>query len=292
LGGWNAVLDFEGRNAVSSSTGRRVLLAAFEHTAVILDLTTGACSKSLETVFSAGGKRLALSDEVDVLLAAAYHVHGLAAYSCKTGREQWRRRDLKKVQQITLARDGIAAYCGREGASLAVVDLRSGETTRTLRGARALYDSRFESMQFVDAGKPKLLRGAGRRKVFVERTTFAFLDVCFAPGLLTLSEVGGAVRCLDTASGRERWRYQPGAGRHVLHLGYQEAEPCLLGVEWSYAKGGVQRLIRWSPDDGRLIDSTIIGKPADSCFGLRGEVVVLADGQVIATTPTKRKRLI
>jgi hypothetical protein len=286
------VLDFEGHNVVASSTGRRVLLGAFERSVVVVDLKTGKPSKKLETTFDAGRHRLALSDEVDALIAAAYHLHGLALYCCKTGREQWRRKDVKKVQRISLSRDGLTAYCGREGVSLALVDLRSGETTRTVRGARALYDSKFDPLQFVDAKYPQLLHDDGRRKLPIERTAFAFLDVCFAPGLLLLSEAGGPVRCLEAATGRDLWRYQPRTGRHVLHLGYQDSGRCVLGVEWPYVEGGAKRLIRWSTKDGTMIDSIILGQPADCCFGLDGEVIVLADGRVVSTAPTNKEHLV
>lgn len=285
------MLDFEGRNAVSSSTGQRVVLGAWERFAVVVDLATGSTSNKLETTFDAGGERLALSDELDALLAAAYHTYGLASYCCKTGREQWRRKDVKKVQRISLSADGLTAYCGREGAPLAVVDLRSGETTHTVLGARGLYESQFDSLRFVDTAKPYLSRPDGGHKLLIDRMTFAFLDVCFGPGLLVLSEAGGPVRCLDTASGRERWRYEPMAERHVLHLGYQATGPYVLGVEWPYVEGGSKRLIRWSPTDGTVVDTMILGQPADCCFGLDGEVVVLSDGRIIFTTPHRREHL-
>ncbi len=285
------MLDVEGRNVVASSTGNRVILGAWEHSAVVIDLTTGSASNKLETTFDAGGERLALSDELDALLAAAYHIHGLALYCCRTGREQWRRKDLKKVQRIALSADGLIAYCGREGAPLSAVDLRSGETVQTVRGARGLYESRFESLRFVDATKPYLSRLHGSQKALIDRMTFAFLDVCFGPGLVVLSESGGPVRCVDTASGKELWRYRPMAGRHVLHLGYQVSGPYFLGVEWSYVAGGSKCLIRWSPTDGTVVDTMILGQPADCCFGLDGEVVVLSDGRIIFTAPHKREHL-
>ena len=278
------MLDFVGRHAVQSSTGRRALLGAWEHSVVVLDLLAGVCSPTFETTFDSGGNRLALSDELDGILAAAYHVHGLAFYCCATGRERWRRRDIKKVQHVALSRDGLAAYCGREGSALAIVDLGSGNTTRTIRGARSLHDSKYDAVQFLDATAPQLLSAAGKRLFRVERTTFAFLDVAFAPGLLLLTESGGPVRCIEIATGNERWRYQPREGRHVLHLGYREAEPSLLGVEWPFAKGGAKRLVRWSPDSGAVVDSVILGGPVDCCFGLSGEVIVSADGDVRATS--------
>jgi hypothetical protein len=287
----DVLLDFEGRNAVASSTGQRVALGAWEHSVVVVDLATGLSSKRLETTFDSGGDRLAISDELNSLIAAAYYKYGLASYCCATGRERWRRKDIQKVQQISLSRDGLSAYCGREGASLAVVDLRNGSTTRMVRGARAMRDSRFESVKFLDTRTPQLVDDDLRRRWSLRRTTFAFLDVCFAPGLVLLSEAGGPVRCIDIEGGEEQWRYTPKEGRHVLHLGYHEAARCLLGVEWPYVEGGAKRLIRWSPLDGTVLDSMILGQPADCCFALRGEVIVLSDGRVVSTTPYKKDRL-
>src|SRR5262245_26751931 len=166
LGGRSGVvLEFEGHHAVASSTGRRALLGAFKHSVVIRNLQTGTCSNILETTFDAGGDRLALSDELDGVLAAAYHVHGLAFYDSETRRERWRRKDIKKVQRITLSRDGLTAFCGREGP-LAAIDLRNGETKYAIRGARAVYQSGYDPVQFLDASRPRLLDGAGERMFF------------------------------------------------------------------------------------------------------------------------------
>jgi len=278
------VLGFEGRHAVSSSTGRRALLGAFKGSVVVRDLLTGACSQPVETTFDFGGNRLALSDELDGVVAAAYHVHGLAFYRCTNGREQWRRKDIKKVQRITLSRDGLTAYCGREGSSLAVVDLQTGQTKRTIRGARAIHDSSFDAVQFLDATNPQLLDDAGQRLFLVHRESFAFLDISFAPGLLVVAEANAAVRCIEIGSGNERWRYQPKNGRHILHLGYRDSEPSVLGVEWQFERGGAKRLMRWSLDSGDVLESLLLGEPADCCFGLSGEVVVLSNGDVLPTS--------
>ncbi len=283
------MLGFEGRHAVSSSTGRRALLGAFEESVVVRDLLTGACSPAVKTTFDFGGDRLALSDELDGILAAAYHVPGLAFYGCTSGREQWRRKDLKKVQSVTLSRDGLTAYCGRKGSPLAVVDLQTGDIKRTIRGARGLHESIFDSVQFLDATYPQLLTDAGQRLFSVRRETFAFLDIAFAPGLLVVSEVSGPVRCIELTNGKERWRYQPKPGSHILHLGYRDSEPSLLGVEWQYEEGGAKRLMRWSVDNGDVLESLVLGEPADCCFGLSGEVIVLSNGDVLPTSSQEPK---
>jgi hypothetical protein len=278
------LLEFEGRNAVASSTGRRALIGAWEKTVAVRDLQKDTTSRAIETVFDAGGHRLALSDQLDGLVAAAYNVHGLAFYSCTTGCAQWKRKDLKKIQCITLSKDGLTAYCGREAASLAEVDLRSGETIRTIRGARALYESSFEAIRLLDTKRPQVLDGTGNRLFALDRTTFAFLDVSFAPGFLVVSESGGPVRCIDSTTGVERWRYKPKSGRHVLNLGYRNDDSCVLGVEWPYEIGGSKTLVRWSLKDGDILDRKILGQPFDCCFGLGGKVIVLADGSVIPTS--------
>lgn len=279
----DALIDFAGRVVVASSTGKRVVIGAFEHSAVVVDLSTGNVSNKIETTFDFGGRRLALSDEMDAVVAAAFHTYGVASYCCRTGRERWRRKDIQAVQRVSLSADGVTVYCGREGAALSAVGLRSGETLQTIEGAHAIHESRFESVRFVDATQPHLLRPNGGHQVSIDRTTFAFLDVTFGPGFLVLSESGGPVRCLDTATGKEMWRYQPMVDCHVLSLGFQVSGPYVLGVEWPYVHGGSKRLVRWSPTDGAVVDAMTLGEPADTCFGLDGEVIVLPEGQILPT---------
>ncbi|WP_457618860.1 hypothetical protein [Lutibacter sp.] len=278
---------FQVRHVVSSSTGRRVLFGAFEQEIVIFDLLSGTRSETIQTTFDFGGRRLALSDEVDGVLAAAYYIHGLALYFCNTGREVWRRKDVKKVQCITLSRDGIKAYCGIEGSSLLVIDLYSGETVRKIKGAVALYDSPYDRVKFLDGTRPQVLEEDGHRRFYVERTTFAFLDVAFAPGLLCVSEAGGPVRCIDLLTGHEQWRYDPPSGTHLLSLSYCDEGYCFLGIEWSFEKGGTKRMLRLSYDEGIVLGSFDVGMPGGCTFALDGKVLVTSDGKIFDTTTGK-----
>lgn len=275
------MIEFAGRKVVASSTGSRALIAAREKTVAICDLRDRTCSTSFDTVFDAGGDRLALSDQLDGVVAAAYGVHGLTFYSCTKGTLLWQRKDLKKIQRVSLSRDGTAAYCGREGTSLVEVDLSTGKTIRTRRGVHALFDGAFEDVQLLDAARPQLLKSDGSRLYFVDRITFAFLDVTFAPGVVVVSESGGPVRCIDIASGNERWRYTPVSGAHVLRLAHASGRSCMVGVEWPYAKGGAKTLVQWSMADGAVLSRRILGQPADCCFGLEGKVIVLSDGSIL-----------
>lgn len=277
------MLEFEGRTAVASSTGQRALIGAWENSVATIDLRRGNAISRFETRFDAGGHRLALSDQVDGVLAAAFERHGLALYSCITGTERWRRADLKKIQRISLSRDGLTAFCGREAASLAVIDINTGETKRQIRGAQALYESSFDRVQVLDTAHPHAIGEDGNRLFTIDRVTFAFLDVGFAPGAIVVSESGGPVRCIDNLTGAERWRYTPKNGSHVLELGFRLGDASVLGVEWPFEKGGPKTLVSWALSDGKVRNRQILGQPEGCCFGLEGSVVVFSDGSILPT---------
>ena len=278
------MVEFNATDVVASSAGHRVLLMESEGRVWVRSLAERSVSTPLETTFGKGGRRVALSDELDAVLAGAYYDHGLALYSCRTGREIWRRKDIKKIQDVQLARDGITAYCGRDGASLLVLDLRTGETTSAVPAASAMYQSKFDPVHFLDGAVPQLVDNRDER-VMVPRTTFAFLDVVFAPGRVCTSESGGPVRCFDVRSGQELWRYQPAPEHHVLRLGYHESTSCVLGIERQYVSSDrSKQLVRLSLQDGSLVDSLDIGSTWSACFALAGDVLVTTNGTVCSTT--------
>ena len=267
---------------VPSSMGSRVLLGAFERAVIIQDLATGDRSAPFDTTFDFGGERLALSDEINGIVAGAYYAHGLAFYCGNTGKELWRRKDIKKVQHVTLSRDGKTAYCGREGSALAAIDLITGESIRSIRGVRSLHESKYDSVKFLDGSSPQVLSDSGKRRFKVESSTY--IDVAFSPGLVFLSECAGALRCMDISTGKERWHYRPESGSHVLKVSFCSADQTLLGVEWPYEIGGDSRLIRWSLESGTILDSTQIATAREFCFGLDGHVLASTTGRIMATT--------
>ena len=264
-------------NVVASSTGSHILLGDHEHNVAAYDLHNNVCSKIIKTTFD--GDRLALSDEFSIIIAGAHHVHGLAAYSLDEGSEQWRRKDIKKVQSINLSSNGAVAYCEREDASLVVIDVQNGELQRTVRGAEAVYDSKYDDVKFVDAHKPYLLDSDMKRISYIEKTSFAILGAVFAPGLLFISESCGPIRCFDIASGKEQWRYNPEKGSHVLELGYHLERSSLLSIEWPKVRGGDYRLLRLTLEEGKILDSFPINEGGSCCFALDGQILAVARGQ-------------
>ncbi|HVK78316.1 MAG TPA: hypothetical protein VM734_33655 [Kofleriaceae bacterium] len=274
-------------DVVASSTGRRVLLAGWEHDVAVHHLASGRTSRPITTTFDAGGRRLALSDQLDLIVAGAYHRHGVAAYCARTGAERWRRRDLKQIQHITLSRDGRLAYCGAERGPMAILHVRTGKTWGLLRGARALYESRVEPVAVVDTARPYLM-GARGRLGWIPRLGFAFLDVTFAPGQVCVSDAGGPVRCLRLKDLDEAWRYQPPRGWHAVRLGYDRAARCFVGIEWNYKRGGPHAFTRLSAATGEVVGRWSLRNRAGAAFAGAGRRLVLSDGRILDTTTGKQ----
>ena len=235
------------------------------------------------TSFDYGGRRLALSDGVDVLFAGAYQRAGLSAYSTATGEIRWRRPDLKKVQVLSLSADGNRLFCGREGFPCEVISAADGETLRKLRGTQWVIDSKWEPITLLDRLKPVVQGVDGATRFHVPRDTFAMLDATFAPGHLYVSETGGDVRCLSTSDGHEIWRYAPAKGRHVITLAYRPVDDCLVGIEWPYEHGGTLTMLTWKGTSGASVSTADIG--SDPAYGIcqDGQLVVTASRDVISS---------
>jgi hypothetical protein len=279
--------SLDAHHVIASSTGSRVLFGAMHSDVAIGDLESGTLSEKIQTTFDAGGRRLALSDQLNGILAGAYHVHGLAFYRCGTGHEVWRLKDIKKIQVATLSHDGRVAYCGRQGLPLIVINLEKGKivanhVSRSIRAVRSWQDSPFDQASFADGAIPHVL--VKDRRHSIRRTTFAFLSAAFAPGLLGLSEAGGPVRCFDIRDGSEKWRYRSPGSDHVVRLAYREKPAAFVGIEWPLrGDRSPQRLLQFSLEDGRVTEVFDIGNPIGACFARSGLVVVTTAGDVIDT---------
>jgi len=273
--------DFDIYEVVASSTARRVLFSAFDNDVAIYDLVTKAWSPTMHTTFDFGGERLALSDELDGILAAAYARYGIAFYSSTTGAELWRRKDIKKTYHVTLSRNGTTAYCAIGGSSLVVLDLHTGNTIDKIRDARAVYQSECDDVSFIEGSRSRLIDMSGQLITHIKNTSFAYLDVTFAPGKVCHSEAAGPVRCIDIQTGKELWRYQPDSGNHILKLGYDTQNHQFVGIEYNYQEAESKVLIRWSEEDGILHSRKKIGTPSDCCFALSGGVLVTTDAQFL-----------
>jgi hypothetical protein len=104
--------------------------ATFEHDVFVWSLRRRERLAVLRTILDFGGRRLCLvpSGRSWLVVAAAYHVHGVCAYH-PTGRVLWERRDLKRAQVVTTFQDDGGRWLlavGKEDGPLAVLDALTG----------------------------------------------------------------------------------------------------------------------------------------------------------------------
>lgn len=256
-----------------------------ECTVYIWDLKTRKRVSVIGTPLDFGGSRLAINPRGDMCAVASYTLGGLACYAADTGEVVCVRDDLKKLHTVTYSPDGARLYCGGDQGSLAVLDAETGADLAKIPSADKVFCSPFKPIELLSKRKKGLieLRAVGGKRVAtVVRTTFAMLDADFGPDRVCISESGGPVRCLETDSGAELWRYTPRPGRHVLRLAYAPKAERFFGVEWPYVKGGAKRLLRFETDSGKVTLVTTIGKAsAKEVFCSRREVLLTTEGEAI-----------
>ncbi len=272
------------RHLATSWSGVIAALAEFEHRVHVVDLTTGIHLSTFNTILDFGGRRLSITSDGTNVVAAAYHVEGIAAYSTADGTEIWRRKDLKKAQHIRFSLDDDKIFCGFERKTFAVLRRATGKTITTMRGVKDIWESPFESIRLLEKLTLVLETNDSRKLASIPRATFAVLSAAFAPGLVCVSESTGPVRCLDTSSGQERWRLAI-PDQHFLEVAYNENAASFVGVCWPYQRGGPHRLIRFGSNSGAVTELGELGSQSNlnpttaSC--LRGSCFLLSDGRVV-----------
>src|SRR5262245_36893595 len=232
------------REIAVSPGGQFAAAAALGPEVFVWDLAQRRESESFPTVFEFGGRRLAASDN-GFVVAAAYAALGLACYDSKNGRLVWSRKDLKKVQCVSISASSQFVYVGFDERPCKVLWTSSGFTAFNLRGVRRVFESAYGPIALLDKKIPQVASPpSGKRSFAIERCTFAILSAAFSPTTLAISESTGPVRAFELSTGRELWRYeQPGC--HILTIGYSDDQNAFFGVEWSYRRSDDHTLIRF-----------------------------------------------
>jgi hypothetical protein len=265
-------------------TARNAPIAAtafFERTVQIWDWKTGDRLSELDTVFYFGGYRLTVSPAGETCIAANWKKGqrgGVACYETRSGRKIWHRTDLRQVQGLRFSSQDDAVWCIFGDRPVQRLDAKTGSTVETLRTIQDVVDSPFSAhrLQLRRTG----FQIVGSESVSVPRLTPAMLAAAFSPDSLCLSEACGPVRCLEVESGRERWRYLPPAGHHVLAVSSQ-GDQSFCCVQWGYSRGGRPTLIRLAYDTGKCTEVCSLDSWGDACcFG--ADVVITSSGDVVS----------
>lgn len=268
------------RYLASSWSGSVIAAGEFERTVHVWDVKAEKKVVTFQSIMDAGGNRVAVTADGTNCFAAAYHVEGIAGYAASDGTEIWRRKDLKKTQTLRVSLDGRRVYACFDNRSCQVLNRETGKTIKTWPGVRDVWESPYQPVMLLEKQTLVLQSPEERKIATIPAETFAVLCVAFGPGLVCVSESTGPLRCLDTETGEERWRFQE-KGQHFLELGFADHAKAIVGVCWPYERGGSFRLLRFEPQSGAASVVAELGKGGEFVFCLRGTRLLCSDGSIL-----------
>src|SRR5438105_4312543 len=125
----------------TSPNSRHVLAAGEVGHVLLIDTASWRTRRLPCDRWDMGGARLAVSDDAHDVYTAAYHVHGLTAWSVADDglTERWHRRDLKKVQHLTLSTDGRILVASIEGRGTFLLRTSTGTGCGNWRGVTETF---------------------------------------------------------------------------------------------------------------------------------------------------------
>lgn len=269
------------RHLASSWSGKFLAAAEFKSAVSVWSLETLKKLAQFDTILDFGGHRLAIGADGSRCVAGAYQVHGIACYDAQSGEKIWQRKDLKKVQTISISPGQSEVVCGFADGPLQILRIRDGKTLQKIRGCSDLQISPLEPVQMVDKAKPQLQTLDASTFARIERESFAILSVAFGHGAVAISEATGPVRCFETTTGRNLWRYKGPPGTHALELGYHFQLRRFLAVERPYEKGGIKTLLLLDAQTGKVEAKRPLDESATETFCSAGARLVSSDGWMI-----------
>lgn len=249
----------------------------------------GPCNGEMcqQATLDFGGKRLAVTNDGLHCIAGAYQRHGVGCYEVASGKEVWRRKDLKKAQWIGVSFDDREVHCALEGRPCFVLDVKTGKEIRRHPGTRRLWESAYGPWVLADGARPELRTAEGKRIALFKRETFCILSAAFSPRRLCISESNGSTRSLDVGTGKEVWRYEPPKGSHVLCVSYAPKTLEFSAVEWPYEKGGPYTLLSFQQDSDDPKVVHVFDSSREVAFCNNGDDLLTSNGELIDTRTGK-----
>ncbi|HMF18417.1 MAG TPA: hypothetical protein VKE98_14500, partial [Gemmataceae bacterium] len=265
----------------TSWAGSTIAAGEFQRVVHIWDLASRKHLGKFETVLGIGkGSYLSIASNGKWCICAAFEDEGVAMYSTAEGNEIWRRKDLGELRSVRIAVDEGRVYCCCD--SCHILNWETGETIETLPDVRRVWESPYEPLALLEKKNLVFQTPDEQTIASVERETFAVLSVSFAPGLVCISESGGPIRCLNSQTGAEIWRYSL-SDEHFLKLGFNDQNRTFVGVCWEYKRGGKFRLYKFEPESGKTSVVAELPTAATFAFCQRGSRLLSSNGSIIDT---------
>jgi outer membrane protein assembly factor BamB len=273
------------RHIATSWNGERVAVGAFERRVAIWDIVVCRKVSEFDTILDFGGKRLAIPSDGRHVIAGAYHRYGIACYETDTGALLWQRKDLKKVQYMSVAMDDRVVFCGFEIGTACALDIGTGEVTGTMRSVKQVFVSPFETLLLIEkkSGPAELrcLRREGRGAI--ERTSFAFLGAAFSHESLLTTEANGPLRCIRTSDVAELWRLTPDSGWFAGDVAFYEKANLYLAIVGTPQRTGSNVLFQIDATSGKLHEKVTVPDSPEYGFCRRGSLLLTWDGSLMET---------
>jgi len=265
-----------------SSVNGSPIFAAAEFKKTVHLFRTG-CPDAERTIFTNldyGGNRLQIVPQRNMLIAGAYHVHGIEGYDLTTGRRCWQRRDLKKVRSIRRNPLDESISCFFENRAGVVIDVLTGAVLSDYRGVRDIYFSHDGILELHERQSKYRIYREKKEELDVNAESFGLLDAAFSKNQVALSEGGAAVRIYSLDSGVLDGRYEPPAGYHMLVIKHDPKADEFVGILWGYQSAADYFLVRLS-QNGRELCRYGLSDGYASAFLHDRESALLASGREI-----------
>jgi hypothetical protein len=280
------------RHIATSFNGNRIAIAEFESRVQVLDLETLMPVSEFETILSYCGRRLAISEDGQKCVCGSWERHGIIGYDANTGEQLWQRKDLKKVQNIQLVRTNhILIFTHFAKGISRFLDINTGEDAESLKGTAHFYQNKYSTHAILDklSGIEITEYPSFKRRVKIERQSFATLDIANSRNSILISESGGPLSCYHINTGEILWRHEVDRFGHYLRLSFIEKLDTYLGICWPFQTGGDKLLRTFEPSSGRILDEFNLGCPTETEFAHEGKVLVTSDSDVIDLETKKKK---
>jgi hypothetical protein len=239
------------RDLYPSLRGRSLLARYTDGELELVDgLTLRTRSRFAATIDLTGAA--AIDDAGEVCIVSIWERHGIARYDPATGAVIWRRKDLKKFQELHLTSDAAQVCCGRIEGSAVILDTLTGEIRQTLPGVAAIWTSPYGDVSLLEHRNGRFeLRECGALLASLKQPEKDLLSAAFSPDSVAYSKVAGATWCIDARTAQPRWMYTPPLGCHILELAYRPDTDAFFGIELAFDHEA--RLRGFHPNGCRLL---------------------------------------
>ena len=267
------------RHLAISGESAIVVAAFFQTKTQIWSWATKQQLSEFETILDFGGRRLALTPDGSVCIAGSFH-HGLAAYSVPEGRLLWHRKDIRKVQRITLNSSGRELYCGVEGPSVFILETDTGTSLGKVARASSIIASHVSFHRLiVRRGDSYLVEGD--RELEIPAASFSLLDAAFSSEAVCISEPRTGIRCIDLASGNLVWHYKTLGANHIAFNSSDQRFYCVGGLDTKPHSSSLIRLANTFLECDRVAE---LNQSSTEAFTPSGAVLVTKEGEVYETS--------